>query len=84
MIPRFIHSTSVDQLELTTVADTANLRRDPSVGEALGVADRNILAAPVAVMDVITNRSPHIVRLFQGMFGADARNCRFTLSHGHG
>ena len=83
----FDFEETVDRLGqrvVVTVADTPNRGFDARFGKALGVFDRQILAAPVAVMD-----QPHAIpgaaimhRLFQGVEdetrmrrGADAPTC---------
>ena len=50
------------------VADTADRRLDAGLGEALGVLDRQVLAAAIAVMDEAAADWPAFVdRLLQGI-----------------
>jgi hypothetical protein len=51
------------------VADTPDRWLDPDLGQTLGILDRDILAAAVAVMDEATtmNGPPIMDRLFQGI-----------------
>ena len=54
---------------VVAVADAADRRLDPGLGEALGVLDRHVLAAAVAMMDeaAAMNRPPIVKRLLQGI-----------------
>ena len=54
---------------VVTVADAADRRLDPGFGQALGVLDRDILGAAIAMMDeaAATGRPPVMERLFQGV-----------------
>ena len=51
------------------VADAADRRLDAGLSQALGVLDRDVLAAPVAVMDeaAAMDRPPVMERLLQGI-----------------
>ena len=54
---------------VVTVADAADRGLDASLGQALGVADRDLLRPPIAMMDepVLPDRSPVVESLLQGI-----------------
>lgn len=70
------------QSVVLAVANAADRRRDPGLGKAFCILDREVLAAAVAVVDQATmmNWPPVVDRLFEGIqheagMRPDARQC---------